>query len=67
VNHGAADVAENLLRFLGPPTLLVADAGTVHAFSGVDWFAAVTLDIAGDRVRSIEAVVDPPPPGSARD
>jgi RNA polymerase sigma-70 factor (ECF subfamily) len=61
VNRGAVDVAENLLRFLGPPALLVADGRTVHAFMGLDWFAAVTLDLSGDRIRSIEAIVDPSP------
>jgi RNA polymerase sigma-70 factor, ECF subfamily len=61
VNRGAVDVAENLLRFLGPPALLVADGRTVHAFRGLDWFAAVTLDVSGERIRSIEAVVDPSP------
>jgi RNA polymerase sigma-70 factor, ECF subfamily len=58
VNSGAIEVAENLLRFLSPPTLLVADGHTVHAFNGLDWFAAVTLDISDDRVRFIDAVVD---------
>jgi RNA polymerase sigma-70 factor (ECF subfamily) len=61
VNRGAVDVAENLLRFLGPPTVLVSEGRTVHAFRGLDWFAAVTLDISADRIRSIQAVVDPPP------
>jgi RNA polymerase sigma-70 factor (ECF subfamily) len=61
VNRGAVDVAEYLLRFLGPPTLLVAEGRTVHAFRDVDWFAAVTLDIAGGRIRAIEAIVDPSP------
>jgi RNA polymerase sigma-70 factor (ECF subfamily) len=64
LNRGALEVAENLLRHLGPPTVLVVNDLTVHAFTGLDWFAAVTLDISGGRIRSIEAVVDPT--GAAR-
>jgi RNA polymerase sigma-70 factor (ECF subfamily) len=64
VNHGAVDVAANLLRFLGPPALLVVEGRTLHAFMGVDWFAAVTLDVAAGRVRSIQAIVDPSVTGS---
>jgi hypothetical protein len=58
-NHGGRAVAANLLRYLAPPTVLVVVDTHLHAFRGLRWFARIDLDLTGDQVRSVTAVIDP--------
>lgn len=62
INHGAAAVATNLLRYLGPGATLVCGAAgepVLLAYHRRRLFAVVTLTIRGGLVTKIEATADP--------
>ena len=62
VNHGAADVAVNLLRYLGRgATLVCGPAGqpAVLAFADRRLFAVLVFTFRDNRILTIEATVDP--------
>jgi RNA polymerase sigma-70 factor (ECF subfamily) len=61
VNHGAAEVAVNLLRYLHGATLVSGPAGqpVLLAFADRQLFAVLVFTFRGNRILSIEATVDP--------
>lgn len=62
INHGPHDVAENLLRYLGPgATVVSGPAGqpVLLAFAERRLFAVVVLTIRANVVTKIEATADP--------
>lgn len=62
VNHGPDAVGRNLLRYLGTGATLVSGPvgePVLLAFADRRLFAVIVLTLRGDRVRKIEASVDP--------
>lgn len=62
INHGPHDVAENLLRYLGPGVTVVSGPvgqPVLLAFAERRLFAVVVLTIDGQLVTKIEATADP--------
>ena len=58
-NYDSSAVAATLLRFLGPPTVLVVVDAQIRALRDLRWFARVDLDLIEDGVRSVTSTVDP--------